>query len=241
MNLEEVARLAGVSRSTVSRVVNGDRRVSAAARARVQEVIRTHHYHPNAAARSLASRRTRILGLLIPQPVGSIVSDPFFPRLIQGVAEACNAADQTLSLVMDTSTDRTAAARLYRRVVRGRHLDGVVIASSVVDDPTVAQLKEDRFPSVLVGRDPRQELSFVDVYDREAAQGAVAHLLAHGRRRIGMINGPPNMIAAIDRAAGYEAAHREAGVRPDPTLTAEGDFTRRGGYRAMQTLLGHPP
>lgn len=241
MKIEEVARLAGVSRSTASRVVNGDPRVKPATRARVQEVIRTHHYHPNAAARSLASRRTRIVGLLIPQPAGSIVSDPFFPRLIQGVAEACNAADQNVSLLMDTSEDRTAAERLYRRVVRGRHLDGVVVSSNVVDDPVVAQLKEDRFPCVLVGRDPRAKMSFVDVYDREAAQGAVAHLLAHGYRRIGMISGPDNMIASIDRAAGYLAAHQEAGIEPDPALTAQGDFTRRGGYRAMQTLLGHPP
>src|SRR3954451_24814736 len=83
VNLEEIARLAGVSRSTVSRVVNEDRRVSASAKQRVEEVIRANNYHPNAAARSLASRRTRIIGLLIPRGVSAIFHDPFFPILVQ--------------------------------------------------------------------------------------------------------------------------------------------------------------
>src|SRR5690348_10717978 len=89
MNLEEVARLAGVSRSTVSRVVNEDSRVSDAVRSRVLAIIREHDYHPNAAARSLASRRTRILGVLFPQAASAIFSDPFFSLLIQGVIDGC--------------------------------------------------------------------------------------------------------------------------------------------------------
>lgn len=241
MTLEEVARLAGVSRSTVSRVLNGDRRVSDAARARVQAVVQEHGFHPNAAARSLASRRTRILGLLIPEAVGSIFNDPFFPRLIQGVAEACTAADHDLSLLMDTSGDHVAIDRLYQRVIRGRHVDGVVIASSVVDDPILEQLHRDRFPFVLVGRDPRNKASYVDVDSRGATRQAVAHLLDHGRRRIGVITGPVNMIASIDRYAGYVTALQEAGRLPDPNLTVHADFTRQSGYRAMLQMLPHRP
>ena len=111
MTLEEIARLAGVSRSTVSRVVNGDRRVSDGARARVQDVIRRHDYHPNAAARSLASRRMRILGLLVSKAVGGLFTDPFYPMLIQGTADACNAADHNLTMLMDTSDDGSAVER----------------------------------------------------------------------------------------------------------------------------------
>src|SRR5215207_6636915 len=146
VNLEEIGRLAGVSRSTVSRVVNGDRWVSAAARQRVEEVVRANNYHPDAAARSLASRRTRIIGLLIPHAVGAIFRDPFYPILIQGAIEACNEADYNLTMLMETAA--ATSDRVYRRVIRGRHVDGVVIGSSVIDDPMVAQLVRDGFPFV---------------------------------------------------------------------------------------------
>jgi LacI family transcriptional regulator len=239
MNLEEVARLAGVSRSTVSRVVNGDRRVSDDARARVQQIIDAHNYHPNAAARSLASRRTRIIGLLIPHAVGEIFRDPFFPILVQGAVEACNAADHHLTMLMETA-EHGSADRIYQRVIRGRHVDGLVIASSVVEDPIVARLQGDSFPFVLVGRHPRHEVSYVDVDNRSAAREAVAHLLGHGYQRIAMIAGPRNMIASIDRYAGYVTALQEDGRLPDPDLTVYSDFTRRGGYRAMNGLLANP-
>ena len=237
VTLEEIARLAGVSRSTVSRVVNGDRRVSVTARARVQDVIRERDYHPNAAARSLASRRMRVLGLLVSKSVGGLFTDPFYPILIQGTADACNAADHTLTMLMDTSADGHAVEQLYGRVIRGRHVDGLVLACHAVDDPLVPRLQADRIPFVLVGRHPGAEVSFVDVDSRGAAHEAVAHLLGHGYRKIAMICGPPHLIASIDRHAGYVNALQEAAVPPEPSRVVFADFTQRGGHRAMQTLL----
>ena len=242
MNLEEVARLAGVSRSTVSRVVNNDARVSGGVRERVQGIIQEHNYHPNAAARSLASRRTRILGLLIPQAAGTIFSDPFFPQLIQGAVDSCNAADHNLLMLMNSSTDPQGIAQMHRRVLGGHHLDGLVIASSIVDDPIITYLHDTHYPFVLVGRHPRyREIPSVDVDNRGAMQSAVAHLLEHGYRRIAFIGGLPNMIAAIDRYGGYVTGLQEAGLLPDPALVVHGNFTQEGGYRAMQTLLAHRP
>jgi LacI family transcriptional regulator len=237
VTLEEIARLAGVSRSTVSRVVNGDRRVSDAARHRVQEVIRDNDYHPNAAARSLASRRMRVLGLLVTKSVGGLFTDPFYPILIQGTADACNAADHTLTMLMDTSADGHAVDQLYGRVIRGRHVDGVILACQTVDDPLVSRLQADGIPFVLVGRHPGAEVSFVDVDSRGAAQEAVAHLLGHGYRKIAMICGQPHQIASIDRHAGYVTALQEAVVSPEPPRVVFADFTQRGGHRAMQRLL----
>ncbi len=240
MTLEEIARLAGVSRSTVSRVINGDRRVSDAARARVQDVVRRHNYHPNAAARSLASRRTRVLGLLISQAVGNLFTDPFYPILIQGTADACNAAGYTLTMLMDTSDDGSAVEQLYQRVIRGRHVDGLILACHAVDDPIVPLLEADRIPFVLVGRHPGAAVSFVDIDSRSAAREAVAHLLGHGYRRIGMICGPPHLIAAIDRHAGYVTALQEAAIPPDPSCVLFADFRQRGGYDAMRQMLASP-
>ena len=240
MNLEEVARLAGVSRSTVSRVINGERWVSERSRARVEEAIRLLNFHPNSAARSLASRRTRIIGILIPAHVSDIFDEPFFAQLIQGAVEACNASDHDLMLLMDPSADPLIAQRLYRRIIQGRHLDGIVIAASVVEDPIIAQLEADHFPFVLVGRHPQRQVSFVDVDNRLAAQQVVAHLLDHGYRTIAMIAGVPNMIASIDRQVGYVDALGDAGIPFVPDLVVHGEFTRRGGYRAMQELLARP-
>jgi LacI family transcriptional regulator len=237
LTLEEIARLAGVSRSTVSRVVNGDRRVSDAARARVQNVIRDNDYHPNAAARGLASRRMRVLGLLITKSVGGLFSDPFYPLLVQGTADACNDADHTLSMLMDTSDDGHAVPQLYQRVIRGRLVDGLILACHAVDDPLVPRLQADHIPFVLVGRHPGAEVSFVDVDSRGAAREAVAHLLGHGYRRIAMICGQPHLIASIDRHAGYVTALQEAAVPPEPSRVVFADFTQRGGHRAMQRLL----
>jgi LacI family transcriptional regulator len=237
VTLEEIARLAGVSRSTVSRVVNGDHRVSETARSRVQEVIRRNNYHPNAAARSLASRRTRVLGLLVSKAVRGLFVDPFYPLLIQGTADGCNTVGYNLTMLMDTSDDGSAVEQLYQRVIRGRHVDGIILACHAVDDPIVDRLMADEITFVLVGRHPGAEVSFVDVDSRGAAQEAVAHLLGHGYRRIAMICGAPNLIATIDRHAGYVNALQEAAIPPEPSRVVFSDFTQRGGHRAMTSLL----
>jgi LacI family transcriptional regulator len=237
MNLEEIARLAGVSRSTVSRVINGDARVSDAARARVQEVIQTHDYHPNAAARSLASRRTGIIGLLIPREIEWIFTDLFFPQVIKSISSACNAADLNLMMLMESSESDEAAQRLFNRIVGGRYLDGIIVVSNVIEEPLVAMLDRHDFPFVLVGRHPSRDLSWVDVDNRTASRAAVEHLLGHGHRRIGMIGGSPNLIATLDRRDGYHDALLDAGLALDPALDISGNFTEVGGYAAMRRLL----
>jgi LacI family transcriptional regulator len=237
LNLEDIARLAGVSRSTVSRVVNDDPRVSDEVRARVKAVIAEHNYHPNAAARSLASRRTRVIGLLIPAFASKIFSDPWFPIMIQGCMDGCQEQDLSLMLLMESETDPDAASRLIERMLRGRHLDGVVIATSMTD-PAGTQLLEERdFPFVVVGRTPSLEASWVDIDNDKAAYEATRHLLSHGRRRATMLAGPPSLVAATDRVAGFLRAAEEARVPATVQIAA---FDQREAYDHALAILSGP-
>jgi LacI family transcriptional regulator len=240
MNLEEIARLAGVSRSTVSRVINDDPRVSDRARNAVREVIAAHNFHPNAAARSLATRRTGILGLLIPREIDWVFSDLFFPLIIKSIAVASHAAEQNLMLLMEASDSGESAERLFHRVIGGRHLDGIIVVSNVVEEPLVELLDRHQFPAILVGRHPVFDLSFVDVDNRVSAKAVVGHLIDHGHTRIGMIGGATNLIATLDRRDGYHDALFAAGLPIDPALYEGGDFQEMGGYVAMRKLMALP-
>lgn len=238
--LEEIAKVAGVSRSTVSRVVNEEPNVREDVRERVWQVVEDLSYHPNAAARSLARHHSQILGIVIPQAVTFIFGDPFFPTLLQGISDA--ASEQDYHLMLSMLSERSAEKDFYRRALRSRMLDGVIISSALLDDPMIPQLIKDRTPFVVVGRTPHYpEVSYVDVDNVHGAQMAAAHLVHQGRRRIAIITGPLRTIPSTDRLTGYQLALREAGLPVDQSLIAEGDFTEVGGYVAMQKLLPAKP
>ncbi len=234
-NLEHVAKQAGVSRSTVSRVVNEDPNVSEETRARVLAVIKKLNYQPNAAARGLAAGRTRVLGLVIPMTVSALFTDPYFPLLIQGVASATSARDHSVMLWL---AEPEYERRTIRQVLHNGMIDGVLVASQRVDDPVIDALVKSELPFVLIGRHPSNaQVSYVDVDNVTSAREGVAYLLRLGRRRIATITGPKNMIAGSDRLEGYLAAIRGLGMTPDPELIMESDFTEEGGYIAAQRLL----
>lgn len=239
MNIEDIARASGVSRSTVSRVINDDPNVSAKTRGKVLEVVKRLNYHPHAAARSLAAGRTRVLGLVIPMGVAALFSDPYFPLLIQGVSSACNARDHSIMLWL---ADPEYERRTIRQILHGSFIDGVILASQLNDDPIGHALIEGSLPFIHIGRHPTNDtLHYVDVDNLAGAQEAVMHLLRLGRRRIATITGPQNMIAGFDRLAGYEAALRQRGLLVEPELIADGEFSEAGGYVAMRRLLPQHP
>jgi LacI family transcriptional regulator len=239
MNLEEIAKISGVSRSTVSRVINNEPNVRERTRHKVMEVVRQLNYHPNAAARSLAAGRTRVLGLVIPMGVSALFTDPYFPILIQGISSTCNANDHSVMLWL---AEPEYERRTIRQIMHSGLVDGVIVSSMLADDPLVQALSEGQLPFVLVGRHPtNSQISYVDVDNQNGAREAVAHLLRLGRHRVATITGPLNMIVGADRRDGYLAALRERGLIADPNLIVEGDFTEAGGYAAMRRLLPHKP
>lgn len=235
LTIEEIAELADVSRSTVSRVLNNHPSVRPEVRARVQQVIQEQRYSPRAAARSLASRHTDAVGLLIPRSAAAIFADPFFPHVIQGITETCSKRGFFLMLSMVTAEREQD---FFERVVAGRHVDGLIMLSSDIDDPILPLLIRDATPLVLVGRHPYlRDVSSADVDNQDGAAQAVRHLIELGHRRIATITGPLNMAAAMDRRDGYKQALAAAAIPIRPELIVEGDFTQSGGYRAMQRLL----
>jgi hypothetical protein len=171
LNLEDIAEMAGVSRSTVSRVLNEDPRVSDAVRARVRQVIKETRYHPNAAARSLATHRSNIIGLVFPRVFTMMFSDPWASVLIKGCIEGSERTDLSLIHMLVSTDDQVAVDRFFERSVMGRHLDGVILASHVVGDRLVERLQESDFPYVLVGRDAERRANFVDIDNRQATKG----------------------------------------------------------------------
>jgi LacI family transcriptional regulator len=240
LTLEDIAHKAGVSRSTVSRVVSDHPNVRDSVRKRVLEVIQTTGYHPNAAARTLASQRSWMIGLVLPRSVSSFFTDPYFPRLTQGIAQACNQYNFTLGLFLVGTTEDEE--KLFPRISRRSFLDGVLVQSGQVGDHLIDRLIRTDIPLVVAGR-PFQmnEVSFIDVDNVNAAFNAVTHLIRLGYRRIGTITGAVNSTVTIDRKEGYLKALAERGREVDEALLAEGDFTEAGGYYAMQKLLAARP
>lgn len=237
--LEEIAKLSGASRSTVSRVINDDPHVSAKTREKVLAIIRQLNYHPNLAARGLAVGRTHVLGLVIPMGVSRLFTDPYFPILIQGVASACNANKHTVMLWL---AEPEYERQMINQILHNGLIDGVIVASSLIDDSLIESLLKSSLRFIMIGRPlSNPELSYVDVDNQESARQAVHYLLRAGRRQIATITGPQNMIAGLDRLEGYRAALREWGLAADPGLIADGSFSEAGGYEAMHQLLPRSP
>lgn len=240
LTLEQIAELSGVSRSTVSRVVNNHVSVKPEVRRRVLQIIEETGYHPDPAARSLASQRSGMIGLVIPRAVQSLFTDPYYPRLMQGVAQACNTHDYILSLFLFYTEEEEQ--RLSPRVTRQQLVDGVIVSALPVNDPLTAQLLENEVPFVMIGRPADlSRISFVDADNVAGAYQAVSYLARLGCRRIATITGPLNTPVGLDRRRGYLNALNERGYPVDKALIIEGDFTEASGYTAMQRLLRRRP
>ena len=242
LTLEDIARQVGVSRSTVSRVVNGHPNVRDDVRKRVLEVIEHTGYHPNAAARTLASQRSRMIGLVLPRTVNSFFTDPYFPQFTQGIAQACNQSDYTLGLFLAGS--REDEDKIFPRVSRRGFLDGVLVQSGhgLIGDRLTARLIDANIPLVIVGRPSHPDgASYIDVDNVDAAYNAVSHLARLGYQRVATITGPASSTVGIDRREGYLRALAERGRIVEADLLTEGDFTEAGGYYAMQRLLPAKP
>jgi DNA-binding LacI/PurR family transcriptional regulator len=239
VTVDDVARLAGVSTATVSRVVNHSSRVSPEAREAVTRAIDQLGYVPNRAARSLMTRRTESVGVVILESAARLFGDPFFGQLMLGVSAGLS--DRERQLVLMTAPTASEEGRVERYLAAG-HVDGAILVGPHGNDPLPRRLVRGRLPVVVNGRPlDGSVVSFVDAQNRTGARAAVDHLVAIGRRSIATIYGTLDLASGLDRLDGYHDALKAAGRSPDPALEAAGGFSPPMAEEAMRALLGRRP
>ena len=236
--LEAVAAEAGVSRSTVSRVVNGSTQVRPDAVTAVTAAIDRLNYVPNRAARSLANSQTMAIALVVPEDTTRFFGDPFFAQIVQGITQGLEGSDYVLNLQLASPSSPSAKTIRY---LLGGNVDGAIVVSHHSGDDFFTTL-DATIPVVFGGRPYLPELhinNFVDVDNAAGAEMGTSYLIEKGRKRIATIDGPANMQAAVDRSEGWGRAIRAAGMADD--LRAQGDFTIASGASAMRSLLEMDP
>lgn len=235
--IEDVARLAGVSKGAVSIALNGHAGVADTTRARISEAARTLSWRPSLHARALLASRSFALGLVMSRPPELLAADPFFPAFIAGVESIL--ANRGLALVLQVvDGDPETEAASYRRLAHEGRVDGVLLTDLRIDDPRFDWLTELDLPAVAVGR-PSAGCPFpwLDTGDREGVRQAVRHLIALGHQRIAHVGGAPGYVHSAARRQAWEDELHAHGL--DPELFVEGDFTGKGGAAATQQLLDH--
>jgi DNA-binding LacI/PurR family transcriptional regulator len=238
--IHDVAREAGVSRGTVSRVLNGGHHVSAAARKAVETAIRRTGYVVNQHARSLITGRSHSIGFLLTEPQERFFEDPNFNVLLRGCTQELAAHDIPLLLMFAGTQDER---RRITRYITAGHVDGVLLVSSHSGNPVAKEVRQAGIALVACGKPiglgPR--VSYVAAADRDGAREMVEHLLSLGRRRIGMVTGPLDTSGGVERLAGYREVLTEAGIEPEPRLIATGDYSRSSGETGAAQLLAQAP
>lgn len=237
--LEDIAKISGYSRSTVSRVINGETGVSKRAKKKISKIIEELNYQPNQAARALAAGRMNTIGLLIPESVQFIFTDPFFQYLSQSISKACQAHDYSLILWL---TEPEFERKLIHRHLQSGIVDGFIAASAEFDEPLIEAMQRSNRPFVLIGaQEFDDETNFVDIDNIMGGRLAAQHLIDRGYQRIATITGPQNMVAGRDRLIGFQNAMQENGRECDDNLIVEGDFTKESGTASAVKLLPHNP
>ena len=234
----DVARLAGVSRATVSYVLNDVKTVNISDKTSnlVRSVAKDLGYVPDAAAQALVKRRTEIVGLVLSRAYHQhLASNVFLPQFIDGLMDIVQ--QHKLRLLIDTVEDRTEKDA-YMNLARSKQIDGMIFFNPRLDDAEFQVLVEDAMPSVVVGHVPNVDISYVDVDHVAGGYKAVKHLLKLGHQKIGFIgNAPESFASASERFQGYEQALKDHDVKPDNNLVGFAQFSSQSGYDVMTELL----
>lgn len=237
MTQRDIAREAGVSPATVSRVINGSVRVNEYTRRRVEQAIRRLNYHPDQIARSLRVRKTHTVGFLVPD-----IANPFFPEVLKGLEGTCSAAGYTI--VLQNTDERVRQEVLAISALLSHRVDGMVAIPVKDSGPSIVAIQRSVVPAmplVLIDRHvPRLDVDAVIIDNEGGAAAAVEHLIGLGHRRIGVIHGPLSCTPGSGRWAGAVSVLKRFGLPSEKPYVLEGDFRKASGYRLTRRLMELP-
>ena len=236
-SMKDIARMAKVSRTTVSFVLNNrtDMKISKATRKKVLKIAKELDYYPHAIATSLVKKKTRTIGLVLCQQLGSIFSDALIPQVLLGISTVALKEDYKILLQYIENSEKKGT---YYKLVREKRIDGIILSGPRSDDVELLRLKDEDFPIVLMGQIEKDNFSCSDIDNIKAAKEIVSHLISHGHKNIAMItNAPLNYTASKFRLLGYKKALRENSIAYDKKLIGIGNFTPQSGFEVMQKLL----
>jgi LacI family transcriptional regulator len=236
LNLDDIAQLAGVSRTTVSRVINHHSDVSSSTRQKVWKVIEEHEFRPNPVAQMLVRQRTQIIGLAFCDPIPAFKS-AYAPILLEGITHVTNKYDYATLMWWEQNGEEDRFSR--RILAQKRLMDGMVTAFMGINASFIDHMVQLGIPFVMTDKPSRHadQISYVSIDNIQSAQMVIEHLVGLGRRQIAVISGPANNIDGEDRLVGYRRALQQNNLPFNPALIAEGSFHRQGGYQAMRELL----
>ena len=233
--VRDVAKLAGVSPITVSRVINNAGYISEETRGHVEEAIRQLGYVPNSLARSLRLRQTNTLALVLTD-----ITNPFWTTVVRGVEDA--ASDAGYNVILCNTDESEIEQEKYLNVLLQKRVDGVLLVPVRCTRETVRVIQDQNVPLVVLDRHiPGVEIDSVRCDSEGGGYALVRLLLSHGHRKIAMLSGPQGVSSADDRVAGYQRALAEAGLNYQDELIFYGEFTQQSGYEMMKNGLAVQP
>ncbi|WP_028595327.1 LacI family DNA-binding transcriptional regulator [Paenibacillus assamensis] len=236
ITIVDVALKAGVSPSTVSRVISNDSRISQKTSKKVRKIMEELGYHPNMMAKSLVTKTTHNLGIILPRPAEELFRNQFFSEIIRGIVT--KAASSGYDVLMTTGINADEEEAAVRRLVQGRVVDGIIMLSSRQDEHIISFLKDRKFPFVLVGRSEHHaDIISIDNDNVAAAYDVTKKLLEQGHERIAFMSGPANLTVSKDRFSGYHKALLEAGLPLRNEYICEAGFTAESASQAAMDLM----
>lgn len=237
VTIKDVAKIANVAPSTVSRVIANSPRISEKTKERVREVMDQLGYHPNFIARSLASQSTRAIGLVMPSSTDVVFQNPFFPTVLTGLSEGAHSRQYALH--MTTGKTELEIFDGVVAMVQGGRVDGVILLYSKVEDKVIAYLRERNFPFVVIGKPFKDDenISYVDNDNFKAGKEVTEYLIQMGHERIGFIGGNLDLVVTVERLLGYEKALRNSGIPYEDDYIVNDEFLRESGQDAVKELL----
>lgn len=232
--INDVAKAANVSPSTVSRAIANNPRISAATREKVFRVMKEMNYHPNMIARSLANRSTKIIGVILPGIAEKAFQHPFYPQILSGISSVASKNNYKILLSTSVSSQKEEK-KVINEFAKGGITEGIILMTSRVDDPLISELEKINFPFVVVGRPVNDgDINWVDNDNVSIAYELTEHLIKQGCRKIAFIGLAPEFIVTLDRLEGYKKALKENDIEFDEGLIVEGEFLSSTGSDWME-------